>query len=169
MQSLTRLFIAIILFGSAGALAAEADVTGFSLWHAQTNAYYAFQQSGGNSYSLQLAFTPHWHFSERFYLRANLGAVPLKASSSAIFIAYNGQLLVGAKKLYSNLGLEFGGGVETWIEPGKIYPLIGLNLVWLFDQTILKFIDRAFLGFSNLMLSDFNSTYEIKGGIGLSF
>lgn len=156
----------ILIFSSFIPHHAQAD---FSLLRASANGYYATQQSGGNSYSLQANWTPFFNFSEKFYLRGNFGLVPLKSSASTTFIAYNGQILIGVAKLISQLGVEVGGGVETWIESGKIYTLVGVNLPWVFESNVLKVIDRVFLGYSSLMLSEVNATTEIKIGIGLSF
>jgi hypothetical protein len=146
--------------GAAGGAAAEGP--GIN-WLSFRGNWVAAVQSGGNSFSGELAWTPAARLNEDFSLRAVLGATVLKGRFGSNFVAMDGELLLGIRSL-APWELELGPGLQRWSGTGGGTGASG-NLVLARRLTETW---SAFGGYSPVFAPG-NLTHELKFGAGISF
>lgn len=132
-------------------------------------------QSGGDSESGYLAYTPAWEIVHSFGLKLKAGAAPYRATTATIFFAFDGQLLLTFRPLEwliedggpSAIQLEAGGGIDYWAVVGGLpFPSFTGQISYHFDPRLLWVFERVVVGYRYAMLSGV-PTHVVYGGIGL--
>lgn len=131
------------------------------------NALVAVQSKDAYSSWPELAWTPEVSLSPNFTVKALLGVSGLKGEGGSNYALLEYELMLG---LYANaLGIEAGGGLQTWVGQSNTLPLVSGNLVWRrVTRDNIAWFERVFVGYSACFYSPY-MTHEIKAGVGFVF
>lgn len=124
------------------------------------------QEKGGYVFTVLSSWRPGYKINKRFMLGANLAIFPLKGPRSYFLgIEYSAFADVSVET-FQFASLELNLGAQTWLSKGTAF-LGGLLINIHLDEKIVPLIDRAFIGYSALLIPK-NLTNQIRIGIGTS-
>ena len=156
----------VLLIASACfAHATPASAEGLSLFEFQVGGL-AIYQGGGNTYSAQLGWTPTYRMGG-LWVRGDFAGSVLKGLTDNRFVSLSYQALVGLA-VWSSLGLEAGGGAETWPSNGGTSIALSSNAVWSFNEKIFGIVSHLFVGYERYFISN-SAGNEFKLGVGIAF
>ncbi|MBL7716451.1 MAG: hypothetical protein JNL01_13380 [Bdellovibrionales bacterium] len=152
--------IALTVSGFAGK-SAQASI---SMMNFQANGYGVFQEAGGNVFTGQVAWNPTMEMGS-FKLMGNVGAGLMKNAFDKLFPGFNAQVFL-QKDLLGRVGVQVGGGIQTWLTNGGTHPIASGNLYWGLTNKWFGMVDKIFAGYSRFFMT--NATDEFRLGIGIS-
>lgn len=127
-------------------------------------------QGSGNTASGMLAWTPRYAIDGRYAVRANLGAAPLRGNgahgNNITFAAIDAEVL-GRMMVSERFDVEAGGGIQDWDNQGGVAGAASVNIGYEPAPWWLGFIDRAFVGYTNVFHK--TNVSELRAGLAYTF
>lgn len=121
--------------------------------------------SGGNTYTGELAWVPAYSVSPRLTARFKFGLSIFDGlDSDFLVLSYNA---LGGYQFSSRWEAEALLGAQTWTEDGGTFLQVGGNANYLFPEPVLEVVDRIVLGYSAVTTEDL--THEFRAGVGANF
>lgn len=114
----------------------------------------------GNANSGQISWNPTLHVSDILVLRGLFGGSLLKRPDLTLFTLLDYEAFFGVEK---TVGIEVGGGGQTWVDNGGTYFTWGGSLY----VSLPSVISRIFAGYGMVLTPTLSSV--LRGGIAVSF
>ncbi len=124
-------------------------------------------QSGGNSFTGEVDWSPEYHFTPQFGVKGKFGWALMAATPSGTFNTFEYVAQVGYQ-FWGPLAFYVGAGAQTWVSNGGTAAIINGELNFRPTTKIFGLVDRFYASYSAFLLSG-STTHEIGVGLGINF